>query len=253
MPSESDWVFNGPWTDKVLIRNSLSFELGRTIGVEAPRTKHFEMFLSTDGGDLTSSEYVGVYVLFEKIKQGKNRTDITEMGPSDNTAPELTGGYLTRFEPPGIASDGPRATDWTSVEILEPDAPTQQQRDYIGQYYDDFVATLGWSRGSGANNSGVVDPDPLTGYPAYIDVDSFVNLMIVTELGRDQDTYVRSDYMWKDRGGKLHKGPLWDHNLIMGTGCCFDNKNPVGWQYQNDQLPAFEETDRADLPRLGIG
>ena len=41
LPSESDWVFNGPWTDKSLVRNSFSFELGRTLGNEAPGTKHF--------------------------------------------------------------------------------------------------------------------------------------------------------------------------------------------------------------------
>jgi hypothetical protein len=234
LPSESDWVFNGPHTDKSLVRNAFSFELGREIGVEAPRTKHFEMFLNTNGGDLASADYVGVYVLFEKIKQGKNRTDITEMSPTDNTAPEVTGGYMMRFEPPGIAGQGIRATGWNSVEILQPDSPTTQQRAYLGQYFDDFVATLGWSRGSGANNSGIVNPDPITGYPAFIDVDSFVNMHIVTELGRDQDAYVRSDYMHKDRNGKLKKGPLWDHNLIMGTGCCFDNKNPIGWQYQNN-------------------
>ena len=231
LPSESDWVFNGPWTDKSLVRNSFSFELGRTLGNEAPGTKHFEMFLSTNGGDLVASEYVGVYVLFEKIKQGKNRVDIAELDPSDNSEPEVTGGYLLRFEPPGIANDGPRATGWSSVEILEPDAPTTQQRNYIGGYFDDFVATLGWSRGSGPNNNGIVNPDPLTGYPAFINVDSFVNHFIISELGRDQDAYVRSDYMFKDRAGKLNKGPIWDHNLIMGTGCCFDNKNPQGWQY----------------------
>ncbi len=234
LPPESDWVFNGPWTDKALVRNSFSFELGREIGVEAPRTKHFEMFLSTDGGDLTSAEYVGVYVLFEKIKRGGNRTDIKALDAGDNAEPEISGGYMLRFEPPGIANDGPRATGWGSVEIIEPQAPTAGQRAYIGGYLDDFVASLGWSRGSGANNSGAVDPDPLTGYPAYIDVDSFVNLFMITELGRDQDAYVRSDYMFKDRGGKLHKGPLWDHNLIMDTGCCFDNRNPRGWQYRNN-------------------
>jgi hypothetical protein len=233
LPSESDWVFNGPWTDKSLVRNSFSFELGRTLGNEAPGTKHFEMFLSTNGGDLVASEYVGVYVLFEKIKQGKNRTDIAELDPSDNSESEVTGGYLLRFEPPGIANDGPRASGWNSVEILEPEAPTTQQRNYIGGYFDDFVATLGWSRGSGANNSGIVNPDPLTGYPAFIDVDSFVNHFIISELGRDQDAYVRSDYMFKDRDGKLNKGPIWDHNLIMGTGCCFDNRNPLGWQYRD--------------------
>ena len=234
LPSESDWVFNGPWTDKSLVRNAFSFELARTIGNEAPRTRHFEMFLSTNGGDLVSSEYVGVYVLFESIKLSENRTDLTELTPADEAVPEVTGGYMMRFEPPGIANDGPRASGWNSLEIIEPQAPTTAQRDYVGQYFDDFVATLGWSRGSGANNSGVVNPDPVSGYPAFIDVESFVNHFIISELGRDQDSYVRSDYMFKDRNGKLNKGPVWDHNLIMGTGCCFDNKNTMGWQYLFD-------------------
>lgn len=233
LPSESDWVFNGPWTDKSLVRNAFSFDLARTLGNQAPRTRHFEMFLSTNGGELTASEYVGVYVLFESIKLGENRTDLAELTPDDNADPELTGGYLMRFEPPGIAGQGPRATGWTSVEIIEPRAPTTAQRNYVGQYYDDFVATLGWSRRSGPNNTGTVNPDPESGYPAFIDVPSFVNHFIISELGRDQDAYVRSDYMSKDRGGKLHKGPVWDHNLIMGTGCCFDNRNPMGWQYRD--------------------
>jgi len=117
LPSESDWVFNGPWADKSLVRNSFSFELGRTIGNEAPGTRHFEMFLSTNGGDLIASEYVGLYVLLEKIKLGKNRTDLAELSPWDNSEPEITGGYMMRFEPPGIANDGPRATGWNSVEV----------------------------------------------------------------------------------------------------------------------------------------
>ena len=231
LPSESDWVFNGPWTDKSLVRNAFSFDLARALGNQSPRTRHFEMFLSTNGGSLRSSEYVGVYVLFESIKLSENRTDLVELTPGDDSEPEISGGYMMRFEPPSIAGQGPRASGWSSLEIIEPQSPTFAQRNYVGQYLDDFVATLGWSRGSGPNNNGAVDPDPVTGYPAFIDVDSFVNHFVLSELGRDQDAYVRSDYMFKDRNGKLHKGPVWDHNLIMGTGCCFDNRNPMGWQY----------------------
>ena len=233
LPSESDWVFNGPYPDKALIRNPMAFALGRAIGMEAPRTRHFEMFLSTNGGTLTSSEYVGVYVLIESIKLSKNRTDLTRLESTDNTEPQISGGYMMRFEPPGIANDGPRATGWNSVEIVEPEEPTVAQRNWIGSYLTNFAATLGWVRGQ-ANNTGVPNNDPLTGYPAFIDVDSFVNLLVINELLREQDSYVRSDYMFKDRDGKLHKGPLWDYNLIAGTGCCFDNRNPMGWQYQQD-------------------
>ena len=234
LPPEADWVFNGPYTDKALIRNPLAFELGRQIGIQAPRSAPFEMFLSTNGGPLTASEYVGVYNLLEKIKDDRNRTDLANLEPTHTTAPEVTGGYLMRFEPPGIASGGPRATNWSSVEIVEPNAPTAEQRDWLGRHLDRFALTLGWRRGTGANNNGVPNPDPVRGYPAYIDVDSFVSLFIVNELLREQDSYVRSDYMYKDREGLIHKGPLWDYNLTVGTGCCFDNRNTSGWQYQHN-------------------
>lgn len=233
LPAESDWVLYGPYTDKSLIRNPLAFSLGRSIGLAAPLTRHYEMFLSTDGGELDSREYVGVYVLTESIKLSKNRTDLKRLNSTDITDPNISGGYMMRFEPPGIANDGPRATGWRSVEIIEPQAPSPEQKNWLGGYLDTIGHTLGWQRGT-ANNSGIPDSDPAIGYPAYIDVNSFVNLLVLNELLREQDSYVRSDYMIKDRQGKLHKGPLWDYNLIAGTGCCFDNRNTSGWQYEQD-------------------
>jgi hypothetical protein len=232
LPAESDWTLHGPYPDKSLIRNALIYDLGRELGMEAPRTRHFELFLNLDGGDLKSSDYMGVYVLIEKIKQGNNRTDITEMTATDNTTPEVTGGYIMHFDEPFHITEGGglRPTNWNSLEIDEPKDPTTAQRNYLGQHMDDFVATLGWSRGSGANNSGVINNDPVTGYPAYINEDSFVNLILINELTRNQDSYVGSDYMYKDRVGKLHKGPLWDFNLTMGIGCCHNNTSTrYGW------------------------
>jgi len=233
LPAESDWVLYGPYTDKALIRNPLAFSLGRSLGLAAPLTRHYEMFLSTDGGKLNSREYVGVYVLTESIKLSKNRSNLARLDSTDVTDPNISGGYMMRFEPPGIANDGPRATGWRSVEIIEPKIPSPEQEDWLGNYLDIIGHTLGWQRGT-ANNSGIPDSDPLFGYPAYIDVNSFVNLLVLNELLREQDSYVRSDYMFKDRDGKLHKGPLWDYNLIAGTGCCFDNRNTAGWQYEQD-------------------
>jgi CotH kinase protein/Chitobiase/beta-hexosaminidase C-terminal domain/Lamin Tail Domain len=232
LPAESDWVLHGPYADKSLIRNDLIYDLGRELGMEAPRTKHFELFLNLDGGDLKSSDYAGVYVLVEKIKQGKNRTNITEMSNTDNLAPEVTGGYIVHFDEPFHINEGGglKPTNWNSLEIDEPKASTTAQKNYIGQYMDTFAATLGWARGSGANNSGVINNDPVTGYPAYINADSFVDLILMNELTKNQDAYVSSDYMYKDREGKLHKGPLWDFNLTMGIGCCHNNPSlKTGW------------------------
>ncbi len=46
-----------------------------------------------------------------------------------------------------------------------------------------------------------IQPDPNTGYPAYIDVDSFVDYIIHNELARQGDSYMRSTRMFKDAGG----------------------------------------------------
>jgi len=56
------------------------------------------------------------------------------------------------------------------------------------------------------------------------------------ELNRDQDGYIRSNYLYKDRGGKLTQGPLWDYNLTFGIGNSRDNRSISGWQYQENSV-----------------
>ena len=45
MPAESDWVLYGPYSDKSLLRNALTFELSRRMGRYAPRTIAVELFV----------------------------------------------------------------------------------------------------------------------------------------------------------------------------------------------------------------
>ena len=66
------------------------------MGQYAPRTRFIEMFLNSDDSTVTMADYVGVYVLMEKIKIGPNRVDIAELEPSDNAEPEITGGYIIK-------------------------------------------------------------------------------------------------------------------------------------------------------------
>ena len=61
LPEEEDWVLHGPYSDKSLMRNVLTYELARRLGSYASRTRFVEVVLN--GG------YVGVYVLMEKIKR----------------------------------------------------------------------------------------------------------------------------------------------------------------------------------------
>ncbi len=94
LPKESDWVLYAPYADKTLMRNVLAYELSNQIGRWAPRTKFVELFLNESGDKVSRSDYLGVYVLEEKMKRDRSRVDIANLGPDDNALPKLSGGYI---------------------------------------------------------------------------------------------------------------------------------------------------------------
>jgi hypothetical protein len=58
-------------------------------------------------------------------------------------------------------------------------------------------------------------------YPNYIDVGSFVDYFVLNEFFGNYDAGWNSTYYYKDLGGKLCVGPVWDYDGIM------DNYIPV--------------------------
>jgi hypothetical protein len=83
---------------------------------------------------------------------------------------------------------------------------------------------------------GATFADPATGYPAYSDPASFADQLIIHELTRNMDAYVRSQYFYKEREGKIVAGPLWDYDLTMDVGGFFKNRDIQGWQYMENAV-----------------
>ena len=225
MPSENDWVLYAPYTDKSLIRNVLTYQLGENLGRYAPRTKLCELIID--------NEYQGVYVFMEKIKRDKNRVDIANLDSNDLSGDSLTGGYIVKIDKPTSGF----GYDWSSP-ILPPnsggqvinyqfDYPDQNeilpaQENYIQTYITDFENAL-----NGPNFK-----DTLLGYRNYIDVLSFIDFFIINELTRNVDGYRLSTFLYKDKdskGGKINMGPLWDFNLALGNANYCDGSNINGW------------------------
>jgi len=220
LPEENDWVFHGPYSDKSLLRNVLTYHLGNLTGRYAPKTKLCELFVN--------DEYLGVYVLAEKIKQDKNRVDIAKLTEDDNQGDDLTGGYIIKVDRndqniPGLGweSSFPDFKFFAFVEPKDDDITTAQQ-DYIMDYMFNFESAM-------AGN------DFEERYTDYIDVESLVDYFLVTEIGKHIDAYKLSFYMYKDKdskGGKLHFGPLWDFNFGYGNFDFDCNPGYDGWAYE---------------------
>jgi hypothetical protein len=225
-PAESDWVLHAPYSDKSLMRNFLTYKWSNDIGRYAVRSRYIELFLNTRDGGVSMDDYVGVYILMEKIKISKNRVDITKLEPSDNDEPEITGGYIVKkdkLDPGDLTFSTSRGQ---SLIHLEPDRTeiTQEQMNWIKGYINEFEAALYGPNFTDSND----------GYAKYIDVGSFIDTHILVELTKNIDGFRLSTYMFKDRNGKLNMGPVWDYNLSLGNADYLQGWMPTGWYY--DQL-----------------
>ena len=72
MGANSEWILNGPYLDKTLIRNKLVYDLARELNGWAPDTRFVELFV--DG------EYQGVYLAVEPVTNGESRLRLSEFG-----------------------------------------------------------------------------------------------------------------------------------------------------------------------------
>jgi hypothetical protein len=213
MPPESDWVLYAIDNfEPVLIHNPLAYELSNEIGRYAPRTRFVEVYLNTTGGAVSSANYNGIYVLEEKIKWGDNRVAIQKLHADDNDPTNVTGGYLMKIDRLGTGETGFNSAGQTIayVDPSEEDIGTPQrapQKQYLQDYMDAFGTVL-----NGANYR-----DPTNGYRAYIDTDSWIDHHVLNTTMFNLDALRLSAFFYKDRGGKLVFGPLWDFDRTQGS------------------------------------
>ncbi len=221
LPKENDWILYGPYCDKTLIRNALTFALGNKMGHYGSRCIFSELFINNN--------YQGLYILMEKIKIDINRVHISKLDPDDNAGDSLTGGYILKLDKEFNGSNGwvsKYKVGGKSVNIMYHDpkyeALTSQQKIYIKGCMDNFETML----------NGPDFADPVNGYRKYIDINSFIDYFLISELTRNIDSYQISTFFYKERdskGGKLVMGPLWDYNLAWGLAYYSGAYDPNGW------------------------
>lgn len=254
-PLEEDWILMGHIVnlgqgyifDRTLMYHYLGYELFRKMGRYASRSEFVELELN--------GEYQGVYIFMEKLKQDRNRIDVSDLGPADITPDAISGGYILKIDKTAggdLNIDQPleyfennwdddaryspdisfrsRYDIYGRVLEFEPFGPpyhsnqyletyflyeypkskdiTDAQKAYIQGYIDDFESAL---------LSDDFDAETRT-YTDYIDLGTFVDFFIINELCRNVDGYRLSTYLYKDRGGKLSMGPIWDLNIGYDSG-----------------------------------
>lgn len=240
MPPEEDWVLIATYNDKTLIRDALAYRMARDLGHYGSRTRFVELVFRKEvmqnGEPTFVYDYQGIYMLAEKIKRDKNRVDISKLEPGELAGDDLTGGYILKIDKSTgnsgagfVSSHPPNWRGGNQLIEFQHEYPSHseiqgEQKTYIQNYVKQFENVLA---------SATYD-DKVNGYAKYIDVESFIDFLIINEVSRNVDGYRLSTYLYKDKdsdGGKLTMGPVWDFNLAFGNADYCSGGEIGGWAY----------------------
>lgn len=200
MPEDKEWALLANYADRTLVRNITAMKLSDICGFSwTPRMCSVEVYLN--------DEYQGVYTLCEHKKVSDDRVNIDVVTESDNEGYAVTGGYYLEIE----SNQDETTCWWTAMGVpmmfSDPEEPTPAQLAYVKALFDSFEHAL-WAD----------DWSETTGYPNYIDVDSFIDYYIVQELTKNIDGNLRkSSFITKERGKKMEMCHLWDFDLTLGN------------------------------------
>ena len=239
MEADKEWCVIANHADKSLLRNWYAYTLQKQMnasykdafGVES---KNIDIYMCFNG----SYDYLGTYLLVEKIEARESRVNITEMTEkdtqigaitaSDSTAKKLAGSFLIEsagwtdriYFPETVIK-----IDWNgaifarspSRSVFQPHefnknpypAPKVNNvtaNDNLAEYIRTFANLV---------NSYVVNKN-YTELEKLIDIDSFVDDYILHELSKNVDGGLRYSYLYKDKGGKM-RVTSWDFDIAFGN------------------------------------
>ena len=233
------WIILANYADVTYLRNQIAMDLSGEVGLRyAVESAPADVWVN--------GEYLGLYLLTEKIQIKKYRVNITDLEdrmkevndqPLDsyprffvrdgtlavrkgyetpNDPEDITGGYLVVIEKPYRMSKGNYPGVITEenlcFRIKEPTNPSRAEVDYIA----DLVRPMTRAVFSADGN------DPVTGkhFSDFLDVNSFALKYLLDEYTKNYDVPAGSQYMFKDTDSVdplFYAGPAWDYDLSFGN------------------------------------
>ena len=239
MGEDKQWILVANAFDNTLLRNTIAFNIAEALGLAfTPDAEYVDVY--------ANGEYIGNYLLTEKIEIGQNRVNINDLEEqmellnSDKSMAEaeffmeqqgrlfstkgyrimeqpedITGGYLLELEMSdryGVEASGFITSRMQPVVFTSPKYASYEQVSYIANRYQDFedavFATDGYSPYTGAY------------YADYIDMGSFARKYLLEEVTKNLDAAFTSQFMYKPEDSistKFFAGPIWDYDKAIAA------------------------------------
>lgn len=202
MGKSANWILIANHRDRTLMRNALAQTLAQKLGMKnAVQYVFVDLYMNGD--------YLGLYMLTEKIESGKDQVDISEAERDS-----LDGGYLLEFD---NYSDTPQIKlDRSGLRVTINDPSDLSSYSAIEGLLNEAETAIsdpgGYNRRTGKY------------WYDYIDINSFAILWMVREYTMDFDANVNFRFYYDPSDGKFHGGPAWDfdNSMARSTGIYAD-------------------------------
>jgi hypothetical protein len=192
-----------------------------------------------------NGHYRGIYTLVEKIERHKKKVNIShfDLNSLNNRMP-----FMVKREGKGFGEDSspeerfqtdrfhtfhyvyPSKKKWNEWKVENPARYTEAMtymKNSLNAWEDHLVLLNG--------NTGEKWDDAQWSLwrekkHELIDERSFISFILMQEIAKNLDGYRRSLYVYKDNGGLLHVGPLWDFDVAYGNLWFYGQEQADGFQ-----------------------
>ena len=214
LPEDKKWVLLAEISDVSLIRNKLAREIANIGSFDyVPQAEYVELFLN--------GQHQGTYLIGQKVEESVNRVNIGD------------GGYLVEIDTDAHGRIDPnddvyftssQSGLWSYNKVFNIKEPeieyNSDEFNSIKNHIDSFEAAL--------FSDDFKNPE--SGYRAYIDLESFIDYYLVSEISKNQDAASYSSIFFTYiPGEKIKMGPIWDYDLGFGNVNYSDAEFPEGF------------------------
>ena len=191
----------------------MAYSIGNKLDIKSPEFRFVNLVIN--------DENKGLYLLMQKIKRSNNFVDVEKTSKSSTD-----GGYIFKID------KGTGANKWVGIcasdssekivyytHYPKPKNITQNQKTFLKHYISNFEKNL-------YKNPVNIDA---------IDIKSFVDYVIISELMKNFDAYKASVYFYKYKYNyKLFIGPIWDFNISSGNSYIKDFNKVENFTFETD-------------------
>ena len=208
LEAAKNWVLLAQHRDETLLYNAIAFELGRRFGCRFNHSFNFvDLYIN--------GEYKGNYLLTEHNQAGAGRVDI-----------DRKEGWLVELDEYYDKEPKFRTEAYNLPVMIKSPRFGRAAGSAADTVYDfvrnDLNALTGALASPNFPDSG--------GYGVLTDIHTFVDFLMINEIVANTDlSHPRSTFIYRDKGGAISMGPLWD----------FDSG--YGWHYRNWMESGFND------------